>query len=72
LEQNGKTTGVQVIARTTDVLRAHEVQPGGLSLAKIAQRISLARSTVHRIVTTLEAESLVVPASPSGGYRLGP
>ena len=28
LEQNGKTTGVQVTARATDVLRALEVQPG--------------------------------------------
>jgi DNA-binding IclR family transcriptional regulator len=72
LEQNGKTTGVQVIARATDVLRALEAEPGGLSLAKIARRVELPRSTVHRIVTALEAESLVVPASPSGGYRLGP
>jgi len=72
LEQNGKTTGVQVIARATDVLRALEAEPGGLSLAKIARRVELPRSTVHRIVTALETESLVVPASPSGGYRLGP
>jgi DNA-binding IclR family transcriptional regulator len=72
LEQNGKTTGVQVIARATDVLRALEVEPGGLSLAQIARRVELPRSTVHRIITALEAESLVVPASPSGGYRLGP
>ena len=72
MEQNGKTTGVQVIARATDVLRALEAEPGGLSLAKIARRVELPRSTVHRIVTALEAESLVVPASPSGGYRLGP
>ena len=72
MEQNGKTTGVQVIARATDVLRALEAEPGGLSLAKIARRVELPRSTVHRIVTALEAESLVIPASPSGGYRLGP
>jgi DNA-binding IclR family transcriptional regulator len=72
LEQDGKSTGVQVIARATEVLRALEAEPGGLSLAKIAQRVELPRSTVHRIVTALEAESLVIPASPSGGYRLGP
>jgi len=72
LEQNGKAPGVQVIARATEVLRALEAEPGGLSLAKIARRVELPRSTVHRIVTALEAESLVVPASPSGGYRLGP
>ncbi|MDF2702622.1 MAG: transcriptional regulator [Rubrobacteraceae bacterium] len=69
---NGRTIGVQGIARTTDVLRALEAEPGGLSLANVAQRIELPRSTVHRIVTALKAESLVVPASPSGGYRLGP
>jgi DNA-binding IclR family transcriptional regulator len=39
---------------------------------KIAQRVELPRSTVHRIAAALEAESLVVPALPSGGYRLGP
>lgn len=72
MDQNGKTVGVQVIARATDVLRVLEAEPGGLSLSKIAQRVELPRSTVHRIVTALEAESLVVPASPSGGYRLGP
>lgn len=70
--RNGKTGGVQVIARATEVLRALEAEPGGLSLAGIAKRVELARSTVHRIVTALEAESLVVPASPRGGYRLGP
>lgn len=72
MDQDGKTLGVQVIARATDVLRALEAEPRGLSLAKIAQRVELPRSTVHRIVTALEAESLVVPASPRGGYRLGP
>ena len=71
-DRNGKSMGVQVIARAADVLRALEVEPGDLSLAKIAQRVESPRSTVHRIVTALEAESLVVPASPSGGYRLGP
>ena len=54
-----------------DVLRALEVEPRGLSLAKIVQRVGLPRSTVHLIVTALEAESSVVPASPRGGYRLG-
>jgi DNA-binding IclR family transcriptional regulator len=72
LGRNGKTGGVQVIARATEVLRALEAEPGDWSLAGIAERVALARSTVHRIVTALEAEPLVVPVSPSGGYRLGP
>jgi DNA-binding IclR family transcriptional regulator len=43
LEQDGKSTGVQVIARATEVLRALEAEPGGLSLTKIAQRVELPR-----------------------------
>ena len=40
--------GVQVIARAADVLRALEVEPGGLSLAKIAQRVESPRSKPSR------------------------
>jgi DNA-binding IclR family transcriptional regulator len=44
----------------------------GLSLGQIAQRVDLARSTVQRIVAALEAENLVIAASPTGRVRLGP
>jgi DNA-binding IclR family transcriptional regulator len=63
---------IQVIARAAAILRALEHETGGLSLGQIAQRVDLARSTVQRIVAALEAEKLVVPASPSGRVRLGP
>ncbi len=72
MDQESKSAGVQVIARAADVLRALEAESGGLSLTDISRRVGLPRSTVHRIVSALEAESLVVPASLSGGYRLGP
>ena len=63
---------VQVIARAAAILRALEEQPVGLSLGQIAQRVALARSTVQRIVAALEAEKLVIAASPTGRVRLGP
>ena len=44
----------------------------GLSLGQIAERVNLARSTVQRIVAALEAEKLVIAASPTGRVRLGP
>jgi DNA-binding IclR family transcriptional regulator len=47
-------------------------EPEGLSLAQIAQRVGLARSTVHRLVASLEHERFVVAASSSRGFRLGP
>jgi DNA-binding IclR family transcriptional regulator len=63
---------VQVIARAAAILRALEDQATGLSLGQIAERVNLARSTVQRIVAALEAEKLVIAASPAGRVRLGP
>lgn len=63
---------VQVIARAAAILRALEDEGSGLSLGQIAQRVSLARSTVQRIVAALEAEKFLIAASPNGRVRLGP
>jgi len=63
---------VQVIARAAAILRALEDESAGLSLGQIAQRVSLARSTVQRIVAALETEKLVIAATPNGRVRLGP
>jgi len=64
--------GVQVIARAAQVLRALEGEPQGLSLAQLAERVALPRSTVHRIVTALAAEGLVASVSSTGRVRIGP
>ncbi len=63
---------VQVIARAAAILRTLEGENAGLSLGQIARRIGLARSTVQRIVASLEAEKFVIAASPAGRVRLGP
>lgn len=63
---------VQVIVRAAEILRALEGESAGLSLAEIAGRTGLARSTVQRIVGSLAAEKLVIAASPTGRVRLGP
>jgi IclR family transcriptional regulator, acetate operon repressor len=54
------------------VLRALDGENQGLSLAQLADRIGLPRSTVHRIVTALAAEGMVATASPAGRVRIGP
>src|SRR5262249_39235755 len=64
--------GVQVIVRVGQVLRALDGESKGLSLAQLAERIGLPRSTVHRIVTALAAEGMVATASPAGRVRIGP
>ena len=68
----GPISEVQAITRASRILAALEASPGGLSLAQIAQRVELPRSTVHRIVKALTTERLLVPVSAAGGVRLGP
>jgi DNA-binding IclR family transcriptional regulator len=68
----GSQSGVQVIVRVGQVLRALNGEPEGLSLAQLADRVGLPRSTVHRIVTALVAEGLIASASPAGRVRIGP
>jgi DNA-binding IclR family transcriptional regulator len=63
---------VRVIARAADILRALKADDGGLSLADIAERIALPRSTVQRLVNALVAEGLVMASAAAGGFRLGP
>ena len=71
-ESRSAGQSIQVIARAASVLRALEGEQSGLSLAQIAQRVNLARSTVQRIVDALRAEQFVIAATPTSGVRLGP
>jgi len=66
-----KHQGIQVIARSAQIMRALGAHPQGLSLAGIAQEAGLPRSTVQRIVNALEEEFLVESLGPGGGFRLG-
>ena len=64
--------GVQVIARAAQLIRALEAEPLGLSLAQLADRVQLPRSTVYRIVSALAAEGLLFNASSTGRVWIGP
>jgi DNA-binding IclR family transcriptional regulator len=66
-----RTGGIQVISRAAALLRALDGQPRGLSLSQLSERISLPRSTVHRLVVALEGEGFVAAATPNGRVRLG-
>lgn len=71
-KKGANNQGVQVIARAADILRVLKNDNEGLSLGRIAERVSLPRSTVQRIINALLAERLVMAASAEGGLRLGP
>lgn len=71
-ETEDKTASIQVIARAAGILRELGASPNGLSLATVASRVGLARSTVQRIMQSLEAEGFVELAPQGYGFRLGP
>ena len=64
--------GIQVIARAAAILRVLKDDPSGLSLAQIADRVGLPRSTVQRIAGALATERLVISEPNGSGLRLGP
>jgi DNA-binding IclR family transcriptional regulator len=65
-------SGIQVIARAAAILRSLQHEPNGLSLGEIGTRVSLARSTVQRIVAALANEQLITSASLNARVKLGP
>jgi len=63
---------IQVVSRAAEVLFVLARHRDGLTLAALAQIMDLPRSTVQRIVMTLEESNLVIAASAKSGFRLGP
>ena len=69
--ESAPRSGIQVIARAASLLRAIADHPGGMSLSEAAQAVRLPRSTVHRLVTALEAEDFLRTGPNGGRARLG-
>lgn len=70
--KNGRSEGIQVIARAAAILRVLRKDTSGMSLGQIAERVALPRSTVQRIVSALQTERLIITSRASGSIRLGP
>lgn len=64
-----RRSGLQLVARVADLLRALEHERGGLTLSELSQAVSLPKSTVHRLVAALEDEGFVTHGR--GQIRLG-
>ena len=72
---HGKAPGtkqVQSVVRTVEILRALGDAGEDLTLADLAERTGLPRSTIHRIVQTLQGAHFVAKGTGAGGLRLGP
>lgn len=62
---------IVLLGRAMSLLDAIAATPG-LTLAQLSARTGIARSSVHRMVRDFQSQGYLVPASTSGGYRLGP
>jgi DNA-binding IclR family transcriptional regulator len=63
---------VQSVQRAVQILR--ELAAGGprLGVTELAERVGVAKPTVHALLRTLEGEGLVVQDAETGKYQLGP
>lgn len=64
-------TSIQSVARALTVLQAVAAEPEGLSLTDIAQRVDLPKSTVSRLLATMERFAVVERLPDSKGIRIG-
>jgi DNA-binding IclR family transcriptional regulator len=71
-EHDARAGSIQVISRAAEMLRLLQAHPSGLSQAEIGERLGMARSTISRLLNTLEDEGLVASHTARGPYRLGP
>lgn len=65
------TTTVAAVDRALAILCAFQINDRSLSLAELSRRTSLYKSTILRLLQTLEHRSFIL-RDASGEYRLGP
>jgi DNA-binding IclR family transcriptional regulator len=69
--ENGEARGVSVLQNGIAVLRAFSVEETLLGVSEIAAKVGLHKSTVSRILATLEQERLVERDPSTRRFRLG-
>jgi IclR family acetate operon transcriptional repressor len=69
-EQASNTAPVEVIEKAMKVIEALADAPEGLSLQALTERAGLAKSTVHRLLSTW-IDLGYVSRTPAGGYAVG-
>jgi len=66
-----RETGVQSVRRAAALLRAFGSGSGELGVSELGRQLDLHKSTVSRLLATLESEGLLERAPGSDKYRLG-
>ena len=71
-EAGKRRTSIQSIDRATAILRALASGPRRLGVSELAERLGLARPTVHGLLQTLQRHGFVEQDPYSDKYQLGP
>src|SRR6058998_1831475 len=67
-----RRTSIQSIDRATAILKALASGPRRLGVSELADRLGLARPTVHGLLQTLQSHGFVEQDAYSEKYQLGP
>ncbi|MEM7029250.1 MAG: IclR family transcriptional regulator [Chloroflexota bacterium] len=68
---SNRPNSIQSIERAIAILRSFSEQEPGLGVNELGRRLGLHKSTVSRILSTLQQEGLVWQDEDTGKYRLG-
>lgn len=71
-ERGEGAAGVRAVERAVALLFRVAEQPGGVSLRQLAEEVGCSKSTVHRLLATLERLEVVERDAALRQYRLGP
>ena len=71
-ESARRRSSIQSIDRATAILKALASGPRRLGVSELAERLGLARPTVHGLLQTLQAHGFVEQDAYSEKYQLGP
>lgn len=63
---------INSVVKAAEVLRTFDQDSPVLSIGQISSRMGMPRSSVHRLVATLEGLGFLTRHAPSGRYQLGP
>ena len=70
-DQNNENKKIRSIERALNVLLCFTVETPALSMTEISEMVGIHKSTVHRILATLESKNFVRREPETGVYRLG-
>ena len=66
-----RNPSVQSVERAIDILESFSAEEPGLGVGELSRRVSLPKSTVFRLLTTLESRGFIAQNSETSLYHLG-